>query len=405
MRPLHSISAENFLSLNDVQVELRDLNVLVGPNAAGKTNLLKVIQFLGDTVRTDLLPAIESHGGFEALRFRGARSKSTSSSNRIKIGIKAQVTTYASANAPDEYGLTFWQRRVRSAKSGDEKQILARIENLQFKRTQGRGRRITVRGGKVTIDDGARTDSDQQELGLASRSSGLSTLRRLGRNAGAIQVDELAKLFETFRVFEVDGWAARRPSRETTTSRLESDGSNVAAFLSWLSVAHPETFGLLKDDLSTIVPGIIDLELHPIGGSQEGVEIRIVEESLTGTTPLGAASFGTVRAIAILAMLHDPNPPLLTCVEEIDHGLHPHALDRIVERMRDAKERTQLIVVTHSPALVNRLDPSELIVCERNHLGESVIPAIDPELVAEMSDSTELDLGELWFSGALGGVL
>ncbi len=65
-----------------------------------------------------------------------------------------------------------------------------------------------------------------------------------------------------------------------------------------------------------------------------------------GTTPLASASFGTIRALALLAMLHDPDPPKLTCVEEVDHGLHPYALDRIVERLRDASTRTQVLAAT-----------------------------------------------------------
>lgn len=103
-------------------------------------------------------------------------------------------------------------------------------------------------------------------------------------------------------------------------------------------------------------------------------------------------------------MLHDPKPPKLSCVEEIDHGFHPYALDRIVERLRLASERTQILVATHSPALVNRLDSKELIVCERDiNTGSSLIPAIDADLVREMEEESNLPLGELWFSGTLGG--
>jgi len=123
-------------------------------------------------------------------------------------------------------------------------------------------------------------------------------------------------------------------------------------------------------------------------------------------TNMAEASFGTVRALALLAMLHDPNPPKLTCVEEIDHGLHPHALDRIVERMRSASKRTQLLAVTHSPALANRLNPKELVVCERDYEGRgSLIPAIESSKVEAMANASGLLPGELWFSGALGGGL
>lgn len=105
-------------------------------------------------------------------------------------------------------------------------------------------------------------------------------------------------------------------------------------------------------------------------------------------------------------MLYDPNPPALTCVEEVDHGLHPQALELIVERMREASRRTQFIVATHSPALVDRLKPSEFIVCDRDDSGASIIPALSEEevrsIVAETGDQP---LGELWFSGVLGGDL
>src|SRR5262249_54342208 len=121
---------------------------------------------------------------------------------------------------------------------------------------------------------------------------------------------------------------------------------------------------------------------------------------------LGEASYGSIRALSLLALLHDPNPPRLTCIEEIDHGLHPHALDRLVELLRKASSRTQFLIATHSPALVNRLLPEEVIVCERGPDGASRIPAIDPQEVRRMEQELhgELGLGELWFTGALGGV-
>ena len=103
-------------------------------------------------------------------------------------------------------------------------------------------------------------------------------------------------------------------------------------------------------------------------------------------------------------MLRDPSPPKLTCLEEVDHGLHPHALDVLVERLRDASERSQIIVATHSPALVNRLSPEELIVFERDpESGVTKIPPIDYEQVAQMERESDFRLGELWYSGLIGG--
>lgn len=105
-------------------------------------------------------------------------------------------------------------------------------------------------------------------------------------------------------------------------------------------------------------------------------------------------------------MLYDPQPPALTCVEEIDHGLHPQALELIVERMREASARTQFIVATHSPALVDRLEPHEFIVCDRDEDGASIIPALTTaEIQTIVAETGDQPLGELWFSGVLGGDL
>jgi hypothetical protein len=141
------------------------------------------------------------------------------------------------------------------------------------------------------------------------------------------------------------------------------------------------------------------------GGVVQGAADALVERGLSGATTLQEASYGSIRALALLALLYDPSPPRLTCIEEIDHGLHPHILDRLVELLREASGRTQFLIATHSPPLVNRLTPDELIVCERGDDAASKIPAIDPETVKAMEQELngELGLGELWFSGALGG--
>jgi predicted ATPase len=121
---------------------------------------------------------------------------------------------------------------------------------------------------------------------------------------------------------------------------------------------------------------------------------------------LADASYGTVRLLGLLALLYDPKPPALTCIEEIDTGLHPQALELLVERLREASEWSQFIIATHSPALADRLKPEELVICERLQDGSSAIPAVSTAEVRRIVRQSEgLPLGELWFSGALGGDL
>jgi predicted ATPase len=394
MRPLLRIVASNFRSLRDIDVNLQSLNVLVGANGAGKSNFLDLIEFLGDSARLDLPEALEMRGGIDRVRFRGTKSES----GRVRIHIWANVTEHSSDNAPDEYELGFSTRAMTRSS------LLLRSEHFVFKRVQGRGRRITVSGSKAEIVDSRGGRTAGRELPLRSDSLALSTLRRLPPSEGGEEVDKFARLFTTFRVFNVNVEAARMPGPLTGDS-LAADASNLASVISNLR-EDEQSYRDFIDDAQAMIPGFQDIEFEQIGGSQPAVSLRIVEKGLRDSTYLADASFGTVRVLALLALLYDPKPPMLTCIEEIDHGLHPYILDRLVERLREASTRTQLLVATHSPSLVSRLRPEELIVVERNADGSTRLPAVDAATIArkEQALGGDLSLGELWFSGELGGV-
>lgn len=399
MQTLKSISVENFLSLGKLDLKLEALNVLVGPNGSGKSNILNVFHFLGSVARHDLLPAIEQMGGFDEILFRGEERKGKT----IKLKFTGMMTEHSSNRAPDEYTLSFWSWRAGKNRVG----FIRRNEEIVLKRTAGRGRRITLSGQNinfVAIGEGGRRGNPR--LSVQGTSTGLATLRRLGEEYEASGVEALAQVFEQLRLFEIDVEKVRRPSRAPSSNQLRQDARNLAPYLSFLREEHPNIFDLICEDVRFVLPAFRGFHFVQLGGADDAIRIDLVESGLSGTTPLARASFGTIRAIALFAMLNDPAPPKLTCLEEIDHGLHPHALDRLIERVREASSRTQIILATHSPALVNRLDPSELIVVERD-VSSSATVAFRPDvkMVRRLSSNTGYELGELWFSGSLGGGL
>jgi predicted ATPase len=396
MRPLLRVEARNYGCLDHADVTLGPLSVLVGPNGSGKSTLLDTIQSLGDAARDDLGPAVERRGGFEALRFRRAEEAAN-----LRLAIQAVVTKYASEKAPDKYELDMWGQTIEPGI------VLTRYESFTFKRRAGAGRRLTIDGAEVVDHDEAGKRIRSRKL-LQKQSLALSTLPRLASEEGGEQVAQIADLFKRFRVFDVDVRAARAPAPTPGDHPvvLAQDASNLSAFLFQLS-RDKALFRDFIEDARAMIPGFKKLHFRWIGGAREALVAEIEESWLPGRTLLGAASFGTIRALAMLALLYDPEPPALTCVEEIDHGFHPHLFDRLVELMRQASERTQLLIATHSPALVNRLRPEEVIVCERNpETGGVRMPAIDPDTIAKMMEAAGGDIGpgELWFSGSLGGV-
>lgn len=398
VRSLLSISAQNFRSLKRVNVTLGPLNVLVGPNEAGKSNFLDLIEFLGDSAREDLAGALGKRGGYDRVRFRGERT-----SGPISIHVKANVTTHSSENAPDEYDLSFWTQKLASR----DEHILRRNEEIVFKRTQGRGRRITVKGNKVELLDTreGRRPRGAERLALRGDSLALSTLRRLPSDEGGDEIERFAELFTTFRVFNVDVARATRPGRVRHDESLRPDAANLATVLIALS-ADADRYEDYLDDARAMIPGFQGIEFEDYGSSAPTLAVKLVERGLRDATYLADASFGTIRVLALLALLYDPNPPDLTCIEEIDHGLHPYLFDRLVERLREASARTQILVATHSPALVSRLRPDELVVVERAEDGSTRLPAISSRQIQQRYEAVDgrLELGELWFSGSLGGV-
>jgi predicted ATPase len=114
-------------------------------------------------------------------------------------------------------------------------------------------------------------------------------------------------------------------------------------------------------------------------------------------------SDGTLRFLCLMAILCDPKPGPLVCIEEPEAGLHPEALAIVGDALREASTRTQLIVTTHSDALVDRFtdEPESVIVCERDFDESTCFRRLSNEKLSEWLD--EYTLGDLWRRGEIGG--
>ena len=119
--------------------------------------------------------------------------------------------------------------------------------------------------------------------------------------------------------------------------------------------------------------------------------------------PATRLSDGTMRFIVLLTILCHPQPPELICIEEPELALHPDAMPLLAELLRHASERTQVIVTTHSPDLVDQftVDPGAIVICERGFDGDTQFKRLTEEgLEGWLSDYR---LGEIWQKGVIGG--
>jgi predicted ATPase len=267
---LLQLHVENFRSLRDVSIPLGPLTVLVGPNGVGKSNVLKVFQLLAGIIRTDLEPALDARGGFDEVAFWGGSAPP----REFRIDIRATWTTHASMNAPDEYELTVGKVRTQ----GGRAYRLTRRERFAFKRTKGRGRRITISGAQAKVVDTSAGTESESRIGIQRLSSGLSTLPRLARSEGGAEVARMARNLSSFRVYDMDVNAARLPSRLTRADQgLTDSADNLAGFLLTLSRNNSEAWERLVDDARTVLPQLEDVEFATIGGQAEQVAIYLRE--------------------------------------------------------------------------------------------------------------------------------
>lgn len=392
---LLELEVENFRSLRKVSVPLGSLNVMVGPNGAGKSNLLEVFSFLADVIHTDLESALERRGGLGQLLFCG----SDQDSEVLRIKVSSAWSDCGTFEEPECYELHVSKLP----------ESLTRREIFEYQIAEGVKQTVVASGQELTVttidSSGA---SSAEKMGISRLSSAISTLPRLAQAWGGEEIATMARQLASFRAFEVRVDAARQPSRfpRARGEVLREDAANLAGFLYALSHRDGDAWQCLIDDARNVLPQLNDIDFDYPSGAGREVIVVLHERGLRRPVQLSDASYGTIRLLGLLALLYDPNPPALTCIEEIDHGLHPQALEVLVERLREASELTQFVIATHSPALADRLAPHELIVCERGDDGSSLIPAIstaDIERIVEESEGSPL--GELWFSGALGGDL
>ena len=167
-----------------------------------------------------------------------------------------------------------------------------------------------------------------------------------------------------------------------------------------MQTEYPPQFEHLKDLVRVVVPEIEDL-YTPLN-EQGAAYARVRERGLTMHVPLWALSDGTIHTLAILTALLTPDPAPVMCFEEPENFVHPRVLDVLVEAFREASESAQILISTHSPYLLNLLDPKDVVVVEKAEGATIAKPA------TKMTGLTDalgaLGLGEAWYSGAIGGV-
>ncbi len=219
--------------------------------------------------------------------------------------------------------------------------------------------------------------------------------------------DEILRI----RNFVFDPEAMSEPSPLAKGPELARNGSNLAAVLAHWREHHREAYDAFVAEALRLFPEYSAFSLESHGDGSVSPAFTLIGG--VGVVDAANLSQGTLHVLAILALAFSPHPPSVICIEEIDRGVHP----RMLREVRDAfyrlaypessglaRKAVQVIATTHSPYLLDlfREYPEEIILAQKRGREAHF------ERLAERADIAELlaggSLGDLWFSGILGGV-
>jgi predicted ATPase len=362
--PFSKIEIESVLSFKHVELELRRLNVLIGANASGKSNLVRVLGLLR-SLPSNMSQEIAAGGGP-----RGWINQRITGHAKITLFGDDPVFTHQIVFGEVEQR---YEIVSETLECGDYQAF-----RRSFKRYQ-------LRNG--------------QSGELGSEGSLLQFLRHpdlkdIGDVASALSSWRLYREFRTGPQTQ----ARYGVSAASLGDSLLEDGSNLALVLNERNLIG----GLsdFNDWLRRFFDRFQELVVLTRGGV---AQLYVREEGIS--TPLSAASLsdGTLRLLCLLVVLLDPAPPPLVCIEEPEAGLHPDAIRMIADLLVNASTKTQLVVTTHSPTLIDALsgEPESVVVCERDLDGFSQFRRLERSQMEIWLD--EYTLGDLWQRGEIGG--
>jgi predicted ATPase len=339
---LTKLTLEGFKSFRKLELELRPLNVMIGANGAGKSNFIAFFKFFNAILKMRLEAIVSEAGGADAFLQHGKKNRK-------------------------------W---------------------LRFSVTMGQN----VFSGKLfpTQNDSLSFDPSESQISINGEIE--------------MPLSDIAMVypleFDSIRVYHfVDTTATatiKGTGRINDNLELRSDGENLAAMLYLIRAQNLKAYQTIRDVIRSVAPYFDDFLNLPVRENPDTIKLEWREQGSDFPFLAKDLSDGTLRFMALVTLLLQPNPPAITVIDEPELGLHPFAIEELAGLLRVASSRTQLIVATQSPQLIAALEPEDVIVADREN-GETTLRRLDANALEGWLE--EYTLGELWQKNILGGVV
>jgi predicted ATPase len=366
---LQSFRLENFKAVRDSgTVKFGPLTAFIGNNGSGKSSLIEGLETLHSIVTEGVDKAMQQWRGIEHIWHQGLSRQLRMSKDGVAYHVNP-MRFYLRGRAGENLTPFTSSTEVTLRPGGNE--LLIYQERVSFTRGPKYERDPT---GKITAQPTRSTKPGEEVSGPAFRAQlddrGYFRQAEPLSNDNSLleQVQTTAKFISAWQFLTLipQNMGAPIPqSRTGGTIRLAKDGSNIAQYLLDIRTKDSNAFDGIVETLQYVLPYTRDLQPSLTSELERTVYLQLTEADFK--VPGWLLSTGTLRLLCLLALLRHPDPPPLIVIEEIENGLDPRTVNLVVDEIRDAVEagRTQLILTTHSPYLLDLLTLSHIVLVER----------------------------------------
>ena len=358
---IRQIIIENYTSIHKATIDLAPINVLIGANGAGKSNLISFFELLSALYNQRLQRYILERGGIGRLLHNGLKG-----SDRIR-----GVFNFSNRNA---LGFVLLPTDTGGA----------------------------VIATQDCFNSGGSPDMDYEAWHRATWDNGvLESQIRENKTWRAGYLQEFLENFTVYHFHDTSRTSAMRQACNAEDNRyLRHDASNLPAFLYRLQQTEPRAFTLIEQTIQSIAPYFKRFSLAP--SSLAPNQISLVWEEQDSDMYLDAHSLsdGTLRFIALATLLLQPDPPKTIVIDEPELGLHPAAIEKLTALVRVASHKAQVIIATQSSSFVSCFEPEDIVVVERKEGSTAFVRPDKERLTSWLEDYS---LGELWEKNLIGG--
>jgi len=406
---LKRVTIENFFSFGEGSppIELNpSVNVLLGINGSGKSNFLRAIRLLYESVAGE-------GEGFEKLfnrwgGFQGVANYSGKKKSFIRLRFEFDHESVANTLPQPQY--TFRENpiyQVTIRPLGNTGYFLEEIFSVGtynlMQVVNGKGR-ISARNpetGKIKLES-----PEDLSIGVESESPSFKTselvLRQFEDPARFLPLYTLKRAIESFAVYDYFNTApqspVRLPTQAANATRLSSDGSNLASLLNALQNNHSLSYEALVQQIARINPNFKNISFSNQGSY---LHLALREHNLDRSVPIEHISDGTLRYLMLLSIALNPENGYVLGVDEPENGLHPDMLNTVTTLLKNTSVRgAQLLIATHSPLVLNTFELDDVLIFSKNEHNETIIDRLEEDDLQEFL--SQYTLGQLWLMGKIG---